>query len=223
MFRFALTLFLFVFTMGVKADVFQCTDKSGAVTFRDTPCAAVEKKDVIEKDYVAPQYNPDANSEYKDPQTIKPSKPLWDYNFVKDDLTGESHWILFSQPTYVNSTVHGVELNEIDIRVLQSGILIINAGMNGTFSTNVAGLGLKVGDNKFVRVKDKMGSRSLAFDKETSKILIEQMKSSGSVKGRVAFFPYEDVDRDFEISLSGFTYANEMFNQCLQRNSQATL
>lgn len=200
------------------ANVYQCVDSSGSTTFRDTPCPSVEKKTVIEQDIVYPQYNKDAIQPIPFESKKVIEDPSWDSSFVNDDLTGESHCILFSKPIKVQISPKSFDSTELDIRITQDGLVLIKSGLDGVFSNETRRLGFKVGKNDFVEISDKSGARTLFFDKEKSSLLIKQMKSSNKIRGRVAFFPYEETNVDFEIPMTDFLYANELFEQCKQRH-----
>lgn len=182
-----------------EAEVYQCTDKSGAVTFTDQKCQTNENKKVINSD-------------------TDPKKFVWRSEFVSDELTKESHCLLISKSEYVNSSVRGVDYTDIDIRITEGGIVYIASGTEGLFSNKTFGLGLKVNENDFIRVDEKSSSHLLSFNSSDSDLLIKQMQQGGLVKGRVAFFPYEDSEKDFEIPLSDFSYALEKFEKCKESN-----
>jgi hypothetical protein len=184
------------------AGVFKCTNPDGSVTYSQTKCADSEDESQVELT----------------PDLADRSNGIWGSELQVDELIGKRYCLLFSRygSAFANTTARGMELTPIYIRVSENKTVYVISGTEGLFAHEIAGLGLRVDDNPFVPIDVRADKHTLAFGSRNSSMLIAQMKDGKSLRGRVAFFPYAEQTRDFELSLSGFPTALAQFKQCLE-------
>lgn len=176
----------------------KCTGPDGKISYQESPCGSSSKSTTVEIQ----------------PGPAELAKQ-WKFSRQRDDMTGRE--VCFATSPEVLMNVSRGMYSYATVFV-QFSVLPNFGGMamtvrsrqgeaSGLFHTNIDGLGVKVDGGPFVPLTEKVSSNVLSFGEKLPKDLISAMQESQSIRLRLRFWPYDQLQDSQPIGLMGFKKA----------------
>lgn len=190
------------------ADVYQCEDKNGNITFQDRICAGKSKQSTL-------------NLPTQDP------KDKWELIDETDDMTNKKVCVISSPQTYVGKQGSDFLFSTIRITKSSSGNYIVGLYSHLAFDYdrepppfhhNIQGVGIKIDQNSFITADTQASQRVIGFEVEKSKIIISELSNGNSASVRVRFWPYDYTLDGKNIQLWDFNRALQDLDSCSNRS-----
>lgn len=207
-------IFLIFFTLisaQIKAQIYECKDSKGNVSFQDMACTTDKKQKKLE-----PEVKAEENYKIADEQ--------WALSKSFDLMTEMTACVIQSPLSFVGSHNSDLLFVRVRVAITKEGYYVVGLYSDDPlakedtsiplFHNNIDGVGIKVEPNGFIDADQRYGDRVIGFSLEKSSLIVNQLNSGKFINVRVRYWPYEKTYDGYAISLKGFNSALDDLKKC---------